>query len=151
MCHCLQLHVNNNNCFVYYSSVYNLCLNNNNYWRIMRQIFVMEIFKPCLLSSNTLPLHTRLTELLLTYLPALLCFIYGRMNVLESEYSWFRLLEISVNVNNDFYIYYCTVVCVFCLHLFIWFCCCSFVYLFTIFYAVCCCRIFSICLFALFL
>ena len=60
-------------------------------------------------------------------MPALPCLLYG--SVYFDECSWLRLLEISINVNHDFYthftyivyiyiivyIYYCRVVCVFLL------------------------------------
>ena len=42
---CSQPNVNNNNCFVFYSSVYNFCINNNNGLVIVSLIFVTEIFK----------------------------------------------------------------------------------------------------------
>ena len=32
VCHCSQFDVNNIDCFVYYSSVYTLCINNNKYY-----------------------------------------------------------------------------------------------------------------------
>ena len=56
--HYSQLDMNNNNCFVCYSTVCTLCINNNNYWTI-----VMDIFKPRVLPSNALCLHIRLLEL----------------------------------------------------------------------------------------
>ena len=56
------------------------------------------------------------------------------MNVLEGECSLLHLFEISVNANIVVYIYYCSIVCVFCLHLFLQSCLCIFVYLFEIFF-----------------
>ena len=44
--HCSQLDVNNNTCFPCYSSVYTLYINNYNYQRIIRQIFVTAV-KQC--------------------------------------------------------------------------------------------------------
>ena len=83
---------------------------------ITRQLFnrslLTEIFKPQLLCLNTMHLHTRLTEFLLTPLPALPFLLYGKvnslMNVLECELLLIALLEISININKD-------VVCLFCL------------------------------------
>ena len=75
---------------------------------------------------------------LLIQWPALHCRLYGkvksRMNVLEGECSLLHLFEISVNANIVVYIYYCSVVCVFCLHSFLQSCLCIFVYLFGIFF-----------------
>ena len=58
-------------------------------WQLCDRTFITEIFKPLLLSSNTLHLHTTLTKLLLTQLPALLCLLHGNvnslMNILEGK------------------------------------------------------------------
>ena len=62
VCHCLQLNVYNNNCFVCYAYVYLLCRNNNNYWKIVGLIFIGEIFKPQLVPSNANRFHTRLID-----------------------------------------------------------------------------------------
>ena len=123
-CHCSQLYIYNINCFVCYPFVYTFCIDNNNYWIIVWLIFVTEIFKPRLLSSNTRHLHTRLTELLLTQLPALACLLYGKanslMNVLEDECLLVRINEIFININivvslllfvYFVYIYSCSICC----------------------------------------
>ena len=97
-------------------------------------MFVMEIFKPRLLSSNASRLYTRLTALHLLQSPALPCFLCGEvnslMNVLEGECSWLCLLEVSINVEIVVYIHFCRFVyfvaiyscsvccCIFIFHLF---------------------------------
>ena len=127
---------------------YSLCLNNNNCLTIFEQIFVTEIFKPQLLSSNSSRLRTRLTELLLTQFESALSWIlYDKvislMNVLEGECSWLCLLEISINLNIVLYVIFVYVlfvyifscsVCrfIFVYHFYAGVCCCIFVYLFTV-------------------
>ena len=80
VCHCSQLDVNNNNCFVCYSSLHSWVYNNNCSTDLYNGLF----------SSNTASLRTRLTALLPTPLPALSCFLYDNvnslMNVLELEH-----------------------------------------------------------------
>ena len=63
VCHCSQLYVYNNNCFVC-SSVYNLCLNYYNYQAIFQKNFVTSIFNTRLLSLQAQILHTKLIKLL---------------------------------------------------------------------------------------
>ena len=80
VCHCSQLDVNSNNCFVCYSSLHSWVYNNN---------CSTDLYNG-LLSSNTARSRTRLTALLLTPLPALSCLLYDNvnslMNVLEVEH-----------------------------------------------------------------
>ena len=117
-------------CFLFCFTL--ICVNNNN--------CMFNNFKPQLFSLRSTCLHTRLTELLLTPLPALpSCLLYCRvnnlMNVLEEE--WFCLLEISTNINMFFtlLLFVCLVnVCPCFLVLpfspFLYWCCCYiFVYL----------------------
>ena len=135
VCHCPLHDGDDNSGLLCYSSVYILYINNNNYCSIIEQNLVTEIFNLRLFSSNTLRLHARLTELLLTQLRALPCILH----VFEGDCSWLRLLEISIKVNIVVYIHYCSVVYVFCLHLFLYLCLWISVYLFTIFCAGVCC------------
>ena len=104
------------NCFIFcYSPIYKVCINNN----YSTDLYNGDLQTEITLFKRTGSSHKTLWTSL-THLAALSCLLYDRvnsqMNVLESKCCWLRLFEISVNLNNDFYIYYCSVVCVFGLH-----------------------------------
>ena len=118
--HCSQLDVNNNNCFVCYSSVYSLCINYNN---CLTDLSNEDLQTTITLFKRTAFLYkTEWTSLVYSF--ALSCLLFGivtsLMNVLEGEGSWLRILEISINANivvsllsfaYFVYIYTCSVVC----------------------------------------
>ena len=97
-----------NNFFVCCSSIYTLCIKNNNYSTIFRQIFLTNIFKSLLGSSNTSPLHTRLTEF--PSFTFLFCLLYGTVWWNKYKHSCLHSLLLFVYF---VYTYSCSVVCEF--------------------------------------
>ena len=86
-----------------YFSIYNLCI--NNYHKIIRQLFVTEVFKPWLLCSNALRLHTRLTEL--DWPSCLLCLAFYMAD--ECSDWWMFMALPFRNLYKNKHFVYCTV------------------------------------------
>ena len=141
VCHFSQIKVNNNNCFVFYSSLHWFAQTITNHLSIIQQIFITEIFKH---SSSSHKTDWNFTNSLACFV---LPFIWqGKQS---DEYSWRRMFMTLPSRNRYkckhhslllfvyfVYIYPCSVVGIFlftCLPVFTLDCCCISVYLFTIF------------------
>ena len=85
-------------------------------------------------SLNWFSVATKLTELLLTQLPALYCLLYGTASSLMSVLEGFMFMaSSSLDLYKCRHRCFNIVVCIFCLHIFLWYCWYIFVYLLIFF------------------